>query len=339
MPDRFSEVEKGKLYRGGKPSPNELVIFRNNFGINKIISLDQESGDIINPFCKALGLNHIIWGLGDGDDPKIIALKKRIIPSLNLGGPTYVHCYHGKDRTGMCIAMYRLFQGWGLDNALEEAYKFGMGLGLGKDVRNSYYRAVIEYSKELGEDNNDNKDIVSLMRENNPIGPPGPVYVGNSFCPPHREPGESITAIASQNRIYCKCNYSKLLRPNMVWWTTKELAEKNSSDGSLFSAQIDSSAIIDNIDKNFNKELLYKLLLNNNCDIIKFRSGQIIVINPDILVNIQEEYDINNMIDVGLHDNSTSNLTLFPGSGSGIGGMPAGAAGFVRLPYSGSGQI
>ena len=120
MPDRFSEVVED-LYRGGKPSSKELSMLRDLWGIKKVVSLDEESGKAIQPVCADLGLQQIIWGLGDGRDPKVAALKKRIVPTLTHGGPTYVHCFHGKDRTGMTVAMFRVYNGWSINRALAEA--------------------------------------------------------------------------------------------------------------------------------------------------------------------------------------------------------------------------
>jgi len=139
MPDRFSKVVDG-LFRGGRPTDDEVRKLK-EMGINKIVSLDDESGKAIHPMCNNLNIEHVQWGLGDGRDPKVSALKKRIVPSLLSGGPTYVHCYHGKDRTGMCIAMFRVYNGWSVGDALSEAFGFGMGKGLAPDVSKSYYDA------------------------------------------------------------------------------------------------------------------------------------------------------------------------------------------------------
>ncbi len=39
-----------------------------------------------------------------------------------------VHCYHGADRTGLVVAMYRvIYQGWSLDAARSEMIDGGYG--------------------------------------------------------------------------------------------------------------------------------------------------------------------------------------------------------------------
>jgi len=233
MPNKFSIVNKN-VFRGGCPSLNEIPILKDYFGINKIVSLDQRSGDRIHPTCEKLGIKHIILGLGDGNDPKVTELKNDIVPNLEEDGPTYVHCYHGKDRTGMCIAMYRISKGMSLRDALTDAYNFGMGSGLSRSVKHSYYDAVKEFAQN--QDNNKADDVVELMRDE-PIGPPGSAEIMNSFAP---------------------------------------------FDGENHSGTF---------------------------------------------------------IEVGVRDNSTDYPASFPGSGSGVGGMPAGAGGAVVLPFSGPGQV
>ena len=165
---RFSKVDD-MLYRGGKPSPEHLIHFKRGLGINKILSLDGQVGYEIDNFCRALGLKHPMLPLGDGRDPKVKALKA-YIPYLTNDGPTYIHCYWGKDRTSMAVAMYRIHNGWSLEDALNEAHRFHMGEGLSKDVRDSYYNAVRDFAKEHGADTSNAQDAVSSSRETNTFG-------------------------------------------------------------------------------------------------------------------------------------------------------------------------
>jgi hypothetical protein len=350
MPDRFSEVTK-KLYRGGRPSPKELGMLKDLWGIKKIVSLDEESGKAIKPTCKNLGLEHIIWGLGDGTDPKVAALKSHIIPTLTLGGPTYVHCYHGKDRTGMTVAMFRVLSGWSVGDALAEAFKFGMGKGLSPVVKKSYYDAVKQFAKELKGDRGDAEDVVSRSRSENSFGPTGTGWddmtmsrQDRSWLPPHADPerGEGLSRIASE-RVYCQCKPSNLLKPNVSWWGTKMQAKMHpkDADGQLFSANISSGAMVERFDKPANENLRRQVLVRP-IDIAALRNEEYVVLVPNSLVSITEEDDVNNGMDfgmVGSWDRSTDGLYSIPGSGSGVGGMPDGAAGVVQLPFSGPGQV
>jgi hypothetical protein len=367
MPDRFAQVAVNKLYRGGKPTHQELSMLKDLFGIKKIVSLDGQSGNDISDECEKLGLKQEILDLGDGNDPKVEILKKEIVPNLLNGGPTYVHCYHGKDRTGMCIAMFRILHGMTLADALTEAYNFGMGKGLSNQVRQSYYDAVRKFSREIGVDNNTADDAVSLTRETNQFAPMNPAQNNmtvpfniNDFSWGVPEDSNAISPahkLASM-KFWCKCKHSDLLKPKTFWWNSKDLALKTpmTNDGHLYSADIPSFARIENIGKKFNQNILQNVLLssrNDDIDVLSFSGGLFVVLYPNVLENIIEDDDINDLceaVPVGMRDNSTNYLFTHPGSGSGgsmslmsdtmgVGGMPAGGAGFVELPYTGGGQL
>lgn len=349
MPDRFAEVQKG-LFRGGCPTPEELRVLKDVYGVRKIVSLDEECGSKIKPVCEELGLEQVLWGLGAGDDPKVGALKKRIVPQLLHDGPTYVHCYHGKDRTGMTVAMFRVYTGWPLTDALVEAHKFGMGKGLSKKVRDSYYNAVREFAKEFDEDKSNVLDAVSLTRQTNSFGPKGnwlddmtiPTGVQMGI-PPHTDIEFSPLSRIASTRVYCKCKSSTLLKPKTFWWGSPKDAKANpvDEDGNLYSASLSSNTRVERFDEPFNQKLVHKVL-TRDIDAAALRNGQFLVIDPGSLVNIQDEGDVNDMFmpEIGGRDSSTDYTFAYPGSGSGVGGgMPDGAASFVQLPYSGPGQV
>lgn len=350
MPYRLAEVVPKRLFRGGVPSKAEVVMLRDKYGINKIVSLDDECGQRIQPVCRDLGINQILWGVGDGHDPKIAAIKSRIVPALLHDGPTYVHCKHGKDRTGMTIAMFRVYTGWPLSHALAEAFKFGMGKGLSKEVRDSYYDAVRDFYKSRNEDSSSAMDAVTMTRSTNTFGPgnPGvndmtfPRTMEHTFNPPHADIEFSNLSRTASGRVFCKCNPSNVLKPKMFWWTSADEAKNNPADsnGRLFSAKFGVDAEVERFDKPVNQALIHHIL-TKEIDIAALKGGMYLILYPGALVDIQEEGDINDMFmpDVGTRDNSTDYTFAYPGSGAGVGGMPDGAAGAVQLPYSGQGQV
>jgi hypothetical protein len=348
---QFSKVDDN-LYRGGKPSPKHLIHFKRDLGIKKIFSLDGEVGYDIAPFCKSLGLKHLVLPLGDGRDPKVQSLKA-YIPYLTNDGPTYIHCYWGKDRTSMAVAMYRIHNGWSLEDALNEAHRFNMGEGLSKDIRDSYYNAVRDFAKEHGVDTSNAQDAVSSSRESNTfgIGNPGvndmsiPQFSVHFNIPPSTDIEFShLSRVAAFSdafykragtRLYCKCKPSKVLKPKSYWHGTPEGA---TGEGQLFSAQISPWARIESFDGKIDRALIDKVLAKD-IDIGVLRNNVYVLINPDVLENIQEEDDVSNIIEVGLRDTSTDVPVAFIGSGGGVGGMPDNAAGCVQLPFSGPGQV
>lgn len=53
--------------------------------------------------------------------PKQIAETLYLIEQQQKNGPVLVHCYHGADRTGLIIGMYRIiYQGWTVEAAKKE---------------------------------------------------------------------------------------------------------------------------------------------------------------------------------------------------------------------------
>ena len=60
--------------------------------------------------------------------PAQIADVLRTIRERQKEGAVLVHCYHGADRTGLVVAMYRvIYQGWSLDAARSEMIEGGYG--------------------------------------------------------------------------------------------------------------------------------------------------------------------------------------------------------------------
>lgn len=147
MPVRFAKVSDN-LYRGGEPSEDDLKMLRDVYGIKQIISLDSVIGNRIHRDCERLGLKHIIFPLTNGADDDIASLKNYLLPVLN-SAPTYLHCKHGKDRTGMTVALYRvLYNNWSVEKALGEAHRFGMGMGLDPLTALNYYAIVRDSAKD-----------------------------------------------------------------------------------------------------------------------------------------------------------------------------------------------
>ena len=158
MPARFREVAPG-LLRGGAPSPNDLAILKNVWGVKRIVSLDGKVGEQIAPFCQKLGLEQIIFPIENTPDIKdnLKYLKDNIGDILTENMPVYVHCFHGKDRTGFAVAAYRLNSGWDYDHALKEALDLDFGTGLSQKHKNLYTSIL--------KDENDADDIVSKVRD------------------------------------------------------------------------------------------------------------------------------------------------------------------------------
>lgn len=161
---RFQEVTPGIL-RGGFPTPEEVRVLKNIWGVNRIISLDLEAGEKIDPICDQLNIEHLILPIEfDADMHQVVNfLDKNIVSLLTDRQPTYIHCIHGRDRTGLAIALYRIkVDKWPVKRALDEAYSLDFGKGLSaEDLK--FFLSIIN-QKNVNLDLNQ-ADAVSQVRD------------------------------------------------------------------------------------------------------------------------------------------------------------------------------
>lgn len=162
MIKRLRKVTDG-LFRGSAPSPKDVLWLKENLGIKKIVSLDKETGDKIERTCKMLGIKQVKVYL-DIDRKSLVNLLNHDLKELLIdGGPTYVHCYHGKDRTGLVIALFKCkYMNKDPQKAIEEAKSLGFGIGVDPKVV-ALYEKLIKACKP--ENDSNNADIVSNERE------------------------------------------------------------------------------------------------------------------------------------------------------------------------------
>lgn len=164
MIHRFKKVTDG-LYRGSAPSPMDLVLLKSKYNIKKIISLDAEVGHHISPIAKKLKINQIIIPIDYRKISLINLLKFNLKKLLLQGGPTYIHCAAGKDRTGLVVALLQCkYLGKDPEEAIQEAKELGFGIGIDPNITHLYEKLIRRCKKENLKDNND-ADIVSNERE------------------------------------------------------------------------------------------------------------------------------------------------------------------------------
>ena len=114
MPDlpRFDEVVSAKIYRGAQPSEAGFQILASDFKIRTVLDLrneDQKQIDWEHQVVKSLGMDFIsvptssILSPNDWDMEYIEDVLEN--PKHY---PIFVHCQHGRDRTGLVIGLYRV---------------------------------------------------------------------------------------------------------------------------------------------------------------------------------------------------------------------------------------
>ena len=145
MINNFHKVIDG-VYRGSAPDIEDVRVLKDKYKIKKIISLDNNAAHRINRACKLLHIEHIIIPIDVDDRSSILKILKYDIRDLFLkNGPVFIHCIHGKDRTGFLVALFRvMIQGWEPEKALQEALSFGFGIGIPVNLRQSYIKLLNE---------------------------------------------------------------------------------------------------------------------------------------------------------------------------------------------------
>ena len=163
MIERFQKVIKD-LYRGGAPSIQDVKDLKDNYKINKIVSLDKYSGESISRICKLLNINHIKVYI-DGSRKSLLNCFKHDIKKLLLDdGPTFLHCAAGKDRTGMLIAVFKCkYLNEDPEDAIKEAEDLGFGIGVDEKYIDMF-KSIIRNSKLKSDVNN--LDIANNVRDN-----------------------------------------------------------------------------------------------------------------------------------------------------------------------------
>jgi len=124
-----------RVFRNSQPSIAEFKWFFKHLGIKTVINLRKESDYWAGytkadeeKLCREYGVVYKNYLLLDSDDPP--PTKEQIEEVLKFidqcGKPVMFHCAHGKGRTGMVAAAYRITrQGWSLENAIREARHYG----------------------------------------------------------------------------------------------------------------------------------------------------------------------------------------------------------------------
>jgi len=163
MIKRFFRINEN-LYRGGAPSTKDVMDLHDRFGIRKIVSLDETAGKKIDRICRLLGIEHVIIPIDAAKIEPIAELLNMDVHQLLMeGGPTFVHCIEGKDRTGMVVAMYESkYNDIPVEEAIERAKAVGFGHGVSPKIKHFYEKAIRSYCETSDENN---ADIVDHTRE------------------------------------------------------------------------------------------------------------------------------------------------------------------------------
>ena len=162
---RFREVVPGKLYRGSAPSPQDVQWLKDNKNIKKIVSLDKRSGEAIDRACKLLSIQHVKMYIDGANKKTLLHFLTQNFHELFLeNGPTFLHCYFGKDRSGLACALVECkYLGVSPDKAIQQAKALGFGVDVPPNVIELYEKIIRLCKPSM--DNNSANDIVSNERD------------------------------------------------------------------------------------------------------------------------------------------------------------------------------
>lgn len=122
----FHEVNS-TVYRSGQPDSEAFGLLK-NFGIRTIIDLRQpkEGTEKEKKLAEAAGLTYFNFPMDGFSKPSDKSIDEILVLLGSDRGPYLVHCKHGRERTGLVIACYRVkHDRWTANKAYEEMGKYG----------------------------------------------------------------------------------------------------------------------------------------------------------------------------------------------------------------------
>ena len=128
MPVNFGVVEEGKIYRGAQPAAADLESLH-RLGIRTVLKLNT-GADEERTQASRLGIRLIevpLIARRVGTSRACAEVERAYAAMVDPANwPVYVHCEHGRDRTGFLIGLYReRALGWSFAQVRHELSKYG----------------------------------------------------------------------------------------------------------------------------------------------------------------------------------------------------------------------
>ncbi|WP_207420097.1 tyrosine-protein phosphatase [Desertivirga brevis] len=131
------KIDEG-IFRSEQPGRNDFSALE-EMGLTEVLSVRRFWNDDRKTKHTGLKTHHISMKAGDIVEHKVVKALKVI---RDRKGPLLIHCWHGADRTGMLVAMYRMvFQNWPKEAAIDEMTKGDFGF-------HSVYGNIIDFINE-----------------------------------------------------------------------------------------------------------------------------------------------------------------------------------------------
>ncbi|MEE9281335.1 MAG: tyrosine-protein phosphatase [Myxococcota bacterium] len=122
----FGEVEPGRVYRAGQPSPLFLRWLTRREGIRTLVNLRGKTQGFESAFAARHGLRVHSFSLSRRRPPTDDEVERFLaILQDPANHPILVHCRNGADRTGYMIGIYRVtVDGWSAERAAREMRRY-----------------------------------------------------------------------------------------------------------------------------------------------------------------------------------------------------------------------
>ncbi len=138
---RFIELEKGKIYRGSQPTEDQDYRTLKSLGVKTIVNLRWDTSvEKSKEMAKKYGFKFINLPMKASEWPKneIVDTALKNIKS-RANQPVFLHCQHGKDRTGLIGALYRVeTQKWDAKEARQEWIEMGFSVRWLRELDNYF---------------------------------------------------------------------------------------------------------------------------------------------------------------------------------------------------------
>ena len=116
-------VDEG-VYRSGQPTAKDFKALEAD-GFREVLNLRNLHSDDDEAAATSLVLHHLRTRAKTIDEEQLTEALQVI---QNRRGPILIHCWHGSDRTGAVVALYRIvFQGVSKEEAIREMTEGGYG--------------------------------------------------------------------------------------------------------------------------------------------------------------------------------------------------------------------
>lgn len=138
-----------ELYRSEQPS-HEFKPLLKQHEINVVINLrarDKDSDVLANDNLKLRHIPIHTWAI---DREDLLTVMREIQQARQNKEKVLLHCYHGSDRTGASIAMYRIiFQNWAIEDAIQEMKHGGYGFHrVWRNIENLFSPENVKWIRE-----------------------------------------------------------------------------------------------------------------------------------------------------------------------------------------------